>query len=189
LKDSVIYIKNMVCPRCILAIENVLDQLKIEYNKVELGQIYLKETLVENKLLLFENEINKLGFELLETAKSVIISKIKTLIIEQIHYQNKALKINFSTFLSENLNYEYTYLSHLFSAIEGISIEKYITRQKIEKVKELLFYNQLSLSEIAFQLDYSSVAYLSNQFKKETGITPSAFKKSHNPNLKTLDSI
>ncbi|MCX6231797.1 MAG: AraC family transcriptional regulator [Bacteroidetes bacterium] len=189
MKDSIVYIKNMVCPRCISAIESVLDMLKIEYSKVELGQIYLKESLADNKLSFFESEINKIGFELLESSKSVLISRIKTIIIEQIHYQNNALKVNYSTLLSEKLNYEYTYLSHLFSSIEGVTIEKFITSQKIERVKELLFYNQLSLSEIAFQLDYSSVAYLSNQFKKETGMTPSAFKKDHLPKLKALDAL
>jgi AraC-like DNA-binding protein len=172
-----------------MAIEKVLMQLQIDYAKVELGQVYLNSPITETNLVLFEKEIKKLGFELLESAKSVLISKIKTIIIDQIHYKDENIKVNFSTLLAEKLNYEYNYLSHLFSAIEGITIEKFIIRQKIEKVKELLFYDQLSLSEIAIQLDYSSAAYLSNQFSKETGMTPSVFKKHHHPKLKSLDSF
>ncbi len=130
-----------------------------------------------------------MGFELLETGKSALISQIKSLIIGQIHYKTESLKVNFSTFLAESLHHDYSYLSRLFSSVEGITIEKFITQQKIERVKELLFYNQLTLSEIAFQLDYSSTAHLSSQFKKETGMTPSAFKSQHKPGHRHLDSI
>ena len=118
-----------------------------------------------------------------------MISQIKTLIIEQIHHADQRLSENFSSFLAEKLDHEYSSLSRLFSQVEGITIEKYITRQKVERVKEYLFYEQLSLSEIAHRMEYSSVAYLSSQFKKETGMTPSEFKNSGKPNRRSLDEI
>jgi AraC-like DNA-binding protein len=182
-------IKNMVCPRCILAVKNILLDIKIEVLNVELGQITLKAELDANKRKELDNQLKTMGFELLESSRASLISRIKALIIEQIHYSEESLKENFSSFLSDRLHHEYSYLSRLFSSVEGITIEKFIARQKIEKVKELLFYDELTLSEIAFKMDYSSVAYLSTQFKKETGMTPTEFKSSHQPGHRHLDGL
>lgn len=179
----------MVCPRCVTAVEEILKDLNLTFDLVKLGQVNLNEsiTIEQKKKLAFS--LKSKGFELLETEKSSLIAQVKAAVIEQIHHTKEPMKENFSSFLAKKLNHEYTALSKLFSSVEGITIEKFITSQKIEKAKELLYYDQLSLAEIAFQLDYSSSAYLSSQFKKETGMTPSDFKKQRNPTRKTLDSF
>ena len=187
--QELLHIKNMVCPRCIMAVTAVLNKVQIEYQDVHLGEVILAKPAEDEKIELLKIKLDSIGFDLLERGKSSVISKIKTLIVEQIHHSKEPLKENFSTFLSEKLHHEYSYLSRLFSSVEGITIEKYIARQKIEKVKELLFYDELSLSEIAFQMDYSSASYLSTQFKKETGMTPTQFKNMHQPGHRHLDSI
>lgn len=184
-----IHVKNMVCPRCIHAVISVLQNLKIEFQEVKLGKVTFTQPIEKKSLSLLNDQLTAIGFELLEPGRSSLISKIKTLIVQQIHYNKEPLKENFSTYLAEKLHHEYSYLSRLFSSVEGITIEKYIARQKIEKVKELLFYNEQTLSEIAFQMDYSSTAYLSTQFKKETGMTPTQFKDMHQPGHRHLDSI
>jgi AraC-like DNA-binding protein len=184
-----LYIKNMVCPRCVLAVRRLLGELEIEAREVELGQITLKGELAHARTEVLASGLKVLGFELLENGRSSLISRIKTLIIEQIHHSKEPLKENFSSFLSENLHHEYSYLSRLFSSVEGITIEKFIAGQKIERVKELLFYDELTLSDIAHQMNYSSVAYLSTQFKKETGMTPTAFKNMRKPGHRNLDSL
>lgn len=189
LKMSVIYIKNMVCTRCIMAVENKLNKLKIPIEKITLGEVILKEKLTPEQREQVENAINPLGFEIIDDRKSRIIQKIKTLIIELVHNQDNAIKTNLSDFLSKELHHDYNYLSNLFSEIEGTTIEKYFINQKIERVKELLVYDELTLSEIAFQLNYSSVSYLSNQFKKVTGLSPSHFKKIDQNRRKSLDEI
>ncbi len=179
----------MVCPRCITAVVDLLDELDIEYTKVELGEVGLNNELNISQQAELSHKLQALGFELLESGKSALISRIKTLVVEQVHHKKEPLQVNFSTFLSEQLQHEYSYLSRLFSSVEGITIEKFITLQKTELVKELLFYNEATLSEIAFQMNYSSVAHLSAQFKKETGMTPTAFKKSKKPGRSSLDSL
>lgn len=184
-----IHIKNMVCPRCIRAVEGILKEQEILYSQVKLGEVSLNNSITSIQKGKLSEALSLQGFELLETEKSSLIAQIKAAIISQIHYESAAMKENFSSFLAKKLNHEYTSLSKLFSSVEGITIEKYITAQKIEKAKELLYYDQMSLSEIAFQLDYSSSAYLSSQFKKETGMTPSEFKKQSDPKRKNLDSL
>lgn len=186
---EILHIKNMVCPRCVMAVEAALKELDVSFQQVELGQVHLAQGISADQRRALGAKLRALGFELLEPGKSAIISRIKSLIVEQVHHSKEPLTVNLSTYLADKFAYEYSYLSRLFSAVEGITIEKYLTRQKIEKVKELLFYDELSLSEIAFELNYSSVAYLSSQFKKETGMTPSQFKKSHTPDLRPLDSL
>lgn len=156
----------MVCPRCISAVKNIMDSLKIEYTSIKLGEVIIPEKLTKSELLTLSNALKLEGFELLEDSKSKIIAQIKSIIIQHVHQLNKNLKVNYSTILSQQLNHDYTYLSKLFSSIEGITIEKYIVKQKIEKVKELMFYNEKTLSEIAFLMNYSSSAHLSSQFKK-----------------------
>ncbi|MBN7816479.1 helix-turn-helix domain-containing protein [Algoriphagus pacificus] len=182
-------IKNMVCPRCISAVKSTLTDLAIEFSNVDLGKVSLTKPIDSSKEDLLSKALLSQGFELLKSEKSSLISQIKAHLIQQIHYTDKPLQTNYSTFLADQLNHEYSYLSRLFSSVEGITIEKFITRQKIEKVKELLVYDELTLSEIAFKMDYSSVAYLSSQFKKETGMTPSEFKKDSAKLRESLDRI
>lgn len=182
-------IKNMVCPRCIDSVRGILNDLKIPLTSIKLGEVELVNELTSNQKNELSDLLKERGFELLEDQKSKTIESIKSIVIEQIHHTTEALTINFSTLLSKKLNQEYSSLSKLFSSIEGVTIEKYILNQKIEKVKELIHYNQLTFSEIAYQLNYSSVAHLSAQFKKETGMTPSAFKKLNINDRKGLDEI
>lgn len=172
-----IHIKNMVCPRCIDSVKKVFNDLNIDFSQIELGEVTTFNQINTEQKSLLELKLQEKGFELLEDQSSKVIAQIKAIIIEQIHYSKEYLTVNFSTFLSDKLNQDYNNLSKLFSSIESITIEKYVLKQKIEKVKELIVYNELTLSEIAFQLNYSSVAHLSSQFKKETGMTPSYFKK------------
>lgn len=179
----------MVCPRCIMAVKDILNELEIQYQDVHLGQVILTKHIGKNKLKSLDHKLNLLGFELLEPGKSALISKIKTVIIEQVHHKQELLSINFSSLIAEKLHHEYTYLSRLFSSVEGITIEKFIMLQKIEKVKEYLTYNQMTLSEIANEMDYSSVAHLSSQFKKETGMTPTQFKGQTDHHRKYLDKL
>tara|TARA_R110000868_G_scaffold56307_2_gene174313 strand:+ start:366 stop:938 length:573 start_codon:yes stop_codon:yes gene_type:complete len=188
-QNELLHIKNMVCPRCIMAVRDELKELEIQFQDVQLGQVILSDPIDKQKLKSLSNQLNALGFELLEPGKSVLISKIKTVIIEQIHHAQEPLSINFSSLISDNLHQEYAYLSRLFSSVEGITIEKFIVLQKIEKVKEYLVYNQMTLSEIALEMNYSSVAHLSAQFKKETGMTPTKFKGQSSHHRKPLDKI
>lgn len=172
-----LYIKNMVCSRCKMVVKSEFEKLGLQTISVELGEVELQDTItVPQKEILLKN-LQVLGFDLIDDKKSKIIEKIKTLIIDLVHHKNNELKINLSDYLSENLNQDYNSLSNLFSEIENTTIEKYFINQKIEKVKELLIYNELSLSEIADMLNYSNVAHLSNQFKKITGFTPTYFKQ------------
>jgi len=183
-----LFIKNMVCPRCIMAVENVLKKLDIHFLDIKLGEVITQKDLNKKQLTQLDNELNKLGFELLDDSQQQIIEKIKATIIEYIHHK-KEYNSNFSQLLSSVLNKDYSYLSKLFSATEGITIEHFIILQKIERVKELLTYNEMTLSEIAIDMEYSSVAHLSSQFKKVTGLTPSQFK-SQGINLRqTLDNL
>jgi len=184
-----LYIKNMVCSRCITAVEDIFGELDIEVSAIQLGEVSTLFEINEQQKIQIEKELVKRGFELLEGNKSKLIGQIKSMVVNQIHHKSEKFKFNFSTLLSEKLNHEYTSLSKLFSSVEGITIERFILKQKIEKVKELLFYNQLTLSEIAFQMNYSSTAHLSNQFKKEIGMTPSEFKKIREPSHLSLDSL
>ncbi|AZJ35233.1 AraC family transcriptional regulator [Tenacibaculum singaporense] len=182
-------IKNMVCNRCILVIQNELDKLGIRVKNIKLGEVILEKELTSDEKESLDKILLDLGFEIIDDKKSRIIEKIKNLIINLVHHQDSETKINLSELLSNELHHDYNYLSNLFSEVEGTTIEKYFIAQKIEKVKELLVYDELSLSEIAFRLHYSSVAYLSNQFKKVTGLTPSHFKKIRKDRRKPLDEV
>lgn len=181
-------IKNMVCPRCVMAVENVLDEMKISPIEVRLGEVLITDELTENQENDFKSKIEKLGFELLDDKNSAIINQIKTIIIEQIQNSSEE-NLNLSELLSKKLNKEYSQLSKLFSATTGITIEQFAILQKIEKVKELLVYDELSLKEIAYRLGYSSSAHLSAQFKKMTGLTPTEFKNLGNSERKEIDGI
>lgn len=184
-----LYIKNMVCNRCILVVKNELEKLGVKASLISLGEIKLQEDLTENQKKQFSGTLHELGFELIDDKKSRLIEQIKTIIIELVHYNNSDLKVNLSDFLAERIYHDYNYISNLFSEVEGTTIEKFFIAQKIERVKELLVYDELTLSEIAYQLNYSSVAHLSNQFKKVTGLTPSYFKQIGMERRKPLGEV
>jgi AraC-like DNA-binding protein len=185
----ILYIKNMVCSRCKMVIKSELEKLGITALKIELGEVTIEQDLDVSEKERLELILQELGFELIDDKKSKYIEKIKSLIIKLIHEQNNDIKITLSDYLSQEVYHDYFYLSNLFSEIEGTTIEKYFIAQKIERVKELLAYKELSLGEIAFQLHYSSVAHLSNQFKKVTGLSPSHFKNIRLGGRKSLDEV
>lgn len=175
---TTIYIKNMVCDRCIMVVRSELQKLNLEAESITLGVVTFQQEISNSKLDSIKQNITPLGFELIDDKRIRLVESIKKLIIEQIHYTENEnwSKNKLSEYLSDKLNYEYTYLSSLFSEIENTTIEKYYIAQKIEKAKELLVYDEVSLNEIADRLGYSSAAYLSLQFKKVTNLTPSNFK-------------
>lgn len=179
----------MVCPRCIMVVQSELEKLGFKPLSVELGKVDLSNEIDQKSKTLINNTLSKFGFELLEDKNSIIIEKIKTGIIELIHHNEDFIHLNLSDYLSNKLNYEYSGISKLFSESEGITIEQYFISQKIEKVKELITYNELTLSEIANRLNYSSSAHLSNQFKKVTGYTPGQFKKNHSNKRKSIEDL
>ena len=179
----------MVCNRCILVVQNELDKLGIEATNIKLGEITLEKDLTTAEREALENVLDPLGFQVIDDKKSRMIEKIKNVIIDLVHHQDNDAKTNLSDVLSDALHHDYNYLSNLFSDIEGTTIEKYFIAQKVEKIKELLVYDELSLSEIADRMNYSSVAYLSNQFKKVTGLTPSHFKQIREDKRKPLDKV
>ncbi|WP_166384603.1 MULTISPECIES: helix-turn-helix domain-containing protein [unclassified Polaribacter] len=189
MKTNVIYIKNMVCPRCIDVVKEICEDLKISVKDIQLGKLESNLEINNTLKLLLSARLKERGFELLEDKSQKMITQIKALIVAQIHHSKEPLTINFSDYIADKLQHEYASLSRLFSSVEGITIEKFILKQKIEHVKELLFYKEYTLSEIAFQMNYSSVAHLSAQFKKETGMSPSQFKKMKDPNHQPLDSL
>ena len=172
-----IYIKNMVCIRCKMVVKSELKKLAIHYLTVELGEVETKENPTSLQLDRLGIALRRAGLELMDDKKSILVERIKAVIIELVHYNDDQIKVNLSDYLSEKLNYSYTYLAHLYSEVKGTTIEKFYLAHKIERVKELLVYDELSLSEIAYKLNYSSVSHLSNQFKKMTGLTPSHFKQ------------
>jgi AraC-like DNA-binding protein len=160
-----------------MAVKSELEKLGLHHTMVDLGEVEIMEDISKTKLHKLDLALRKSGLELMDDNKNILVEKIKTIIIELIHYNDEQIKINLSNYLSEKLNHNYTYLSNLFSDVKGSTIEKFYLSQKIEKVKELLVYDELNLTEIAYKLHYSSVAHLSNQFKKMTGLTPSHFKR------------
>lgn len=179
----------MVCDRCILAVRIELEKAGLHPTSITLGEAELSETPGTESILLLEDSLGKLGFELMDDRKSRTIEKIKTIIIRLVHRSGPlSLNANLSALLAGELHYEYHYLSSLFSEVEGITIEKYFIKQKIEKAKELLVYDELTVSQIANSLGYSSVAHFSNQFKQVTGLTPSHYKNIRE-NRKPLDKL
>ncbi|SHI90650.1 helix-turn-helix domain-containing protein [Flavobacterium terrae] len=184
-----IYIKNMVCSRCKLVVKSELEKLGLNVLSVELGEADIIDSLDENRKKLIVKQLEKFGFEVIDDKKSRLIEQIKTIIIELVHHNKDGIKTNLSDYISEKLSLDYNYVSNLFSEVEGVTVEKYYILQRIEKVKELLVYDELSLSEIAYQLNYSSVAYLSNQFKKITGFTPTYFKQLREKKRKQIEDL
>jgi len=179
----------MVCNRCKMIVKSELEKLGIHPETIDLGEVTLSQELQYGQKDQITSVFEKLGFELIDDKKSKYIEKVKSLIIELVHQQNSQLNTTLSDYLSRNVYHDYFFLSNLFSEVEGITIEKYFIAQKIEKVKELLAYDELSLTEIADQLHYSSSAHLSNQFKKVTGLSPSHFKNIRSNQRKSLDEV
>lgn len=179
----------MVCDRCIMVVQNELEKLGLDAKNIKLGEVILSKEITSLEKENLSKTLEPLGFEVIDDKKGRIIEKIKNIIIDLVHHQDSDVKTNLSDVLSDKLHHDYNYLSNLFSEVEGTTIEKYFIAQKVEKVKELLVYDELSLNEIANRLNYSSVAYLSNQFKKVTGLTPSHFKQIKEDKRKPLDKV
>jgi YesN/AraC family two-component response regulator len=179
----------MVCDRCKMVVKTELEKLGLHCTSIELGEAEIKEDITSKQLNYLNIALKKTGLELIDDKKSILVEKIKTMIIELVNFTNEQIKTNLSVYLSEKLDQDYTFLASLFSEIKGTTIEKFYLSYKIEKVKELLVYNELSLTQIASKLHYSSVAHLSNQFKKITGLTPSHFKKFKHKRRKALGSM
>ncbi len=172
-----LYIKYMVSLRCKMLVKEELNKLGIEYSSIELGTVDITDGLTQEQYEAFRIQLKKSGLELLDDKKNILVERIKNAIVEMVHYSDELPEMNDSKYISEKLGYDYTYLSNIFSEVKGITLQQYIIMHKIEKVKELMLYDELNLSEIAYKLNYSSVAHLSNQFKKVTGLTPTYFKR------------
>jgi len=183
------FIKNMVCNRCIMVVQQVFESLDHPPVRVSLGEVETPNPIPDDNLEQLRKSLVAYGFELIDDTKSRMIEKIKNLVVQSVHHNHEDLKVNYSEYIESHLNRDYTYLSSLFSEVEGTTIEKYVILQKIERVKELLVYDELTLSEIAYKMGYSNVAYLSNQFKKVTGLTPSHFKQVKENKRKPLDEV
>jgi len=179
----------MVCIRCKMVVKEELAKLGLHYTAVELGEVQILETISAEQHDQFQAALLKSGLELMDDKKSILIGKIKDVIIDLVHYSEEPLTINLSQYLGQKLNHDYTYLSNLFSEVQGITIEKFFITHRIERVKELLVYNELNLTEIAYQMHYSSVAHLSAQFKKITGLTPSYFKQLKDKRRSMLEDL
>ncbi|TCJ12153.1 AraC family transcriptional regulator [Flaviaesturariibacter flavus] len=184
-----LFIKNMVCDRCIMAVQRTLDQQGLAYTDVRLGEVELPGSLSQEQQEALRTSLREIGFELLDDKKARIVEKIKNAIVSLVHRGDDEFNMKLSALLEEKLQMDYHYLTSLFTSIEGVTIEKYTILQRIEKAKELLAYNELSLSEISYQMGYSSVQHLSQQFKKVTGMTPSQFRNLKENNRKPLDKV
>jgi len=183
-----VFIKNMVCTRCKMVVKAELEKLGLQYSRVDLGEAEIIGEISGTQIKLLDSALKESGLGLMEDRQTILVEMIKATIIELIHSDETQLKINLSDHLSEKLNHNYTYLSNLFSKLAGVTIEKYYLSHKVERVKELLIYDDFNLTEIAYKMHYSSVAHLSNQFKKMTGLTPSAFKNLR-PKSRIIPSI
>ena len=184
-----LYIKYMVSLRCKMVVKDELKKLGLHFIVVDLGEVEVMEDLTQTQHDILKESLLKSGLELMDDKRSVLIEKIKNVVVEMVHYADELPKINFSGYISEKLHYDYTYLSNLFSEVKGVTIQQFIILHKIERVKELLLYEELTLTEISYQMQYSSIAHLSNQFKKITGMTPSQFKLLKYKHRKPIEDI
>jgi YesN/AraC family two-component response regulator len=184
-----LYIKYMVSLRCKMMVKEELKKLGLQYVIVDLGMIEILEDITDEQRVLLKKNLLKSGLELLDDKKSILVEQIKTAITEMIHYTDDLPKVNYSDYLSEKLDHDYTYLSNVFSEVKGITIQQFIIIHKIEKVKEYILYDELNLTEISYKLHYSSVAHLSNQFKKITGLTPTFYKHLKNKRKSNLENV
>jgi AraC-like DNA-binding protein len=172
-----------------MVVKTELEKLGIRYVDVKIGEVITQEDIPRDKLDQLDSALRKAGLMLMDDKKSILVEKIKGAVIELVHYTEEQIKTNLSDYLSEKLNYDYTYLANLFTEVKGITIEKFYLTHKIEKVKELIVYDELNLSEIAYKMHYSSVSHLSNQFKKITGLTPTHFKMLKDKRRQTLEDV
>ncbi len=184
-----IYIQNMVCLCCIKTVSSLLNKMEIEYSSLELGEVKLLKKMSMEQGLELKSLLHEYGLELMGDDRAILVEKIVVIIIDMIHNSDEIKDINFSVYLTNKLNMDYHYLSELFSKTKGITIEHFIILHKVERIKELIIYDQLTISEISFKMNYSSAAHLSNQFKKVTGLTPSYFKKLKNKKRIGLDRL
>lgn len=184
-----LYFKHMVCIRCKMIVKSELENLGFHPLSVSLGEAEILEDISSKQIEELDFELRKSGIEVLESKKSILIEQIKNIIIEQVHYEEEQLATNLSTLLAETLHHDYTYLANLFSLSQGTTIEKFYIAHRVERIKELLLYNELNITEIAELMHFSSVAHMSNQFKKITGLTPSFFKNLKNPHRIALEDI
>ena len=172
-----------------MVVKSELEKLGLKYRNVKIGEADIYDSLLPEQLKQLDVSLRKSGLFVMDNKKSILVEQIKLAIIELVHYTEEQIKVNLSDYLSEKLDYDYTYLANLFSEVKGITIEKFYLTHKIEKVKELIVYDELNLTEIAFKMHYSSVSHLSNQFKKYTGLTPSHFKRLKNKRRSTLEDV
>ena len=179
----------MVSNRCKIAVSDALKKLKLHFIVVDLGEVDIMENITEEQRVQLKLELLDSGLELMDDKRAMLIEKIKNVIIEMVHHSEEAIKVNFSDYLSEKLNHDYTYLANLFSEVQGTTIEQFIIGHKIERIKELIIYGELNITEIAWKMNYSSVAHLSNQFKKVTGLSPSHFKQLKNKRRSPIEEI
>lgn len=179
----------MVSNRCKMAVKEELKKLGLHYIVVDLGEVDIMENISMEKRNLLKINLLQSGLELMDDKKAMLIEKIKTIIIEMVHHSSEIIKVNFSDYLSEKMNHDYTYLSNLFSEVQGTTIEQYIISHKIERIKELIIYGEHNITEIAWKMGYSSVAHLSSQFKKVTGLTPSHFKQLKDKRRSPIEEI
>ena len=179
----------MVSTRCKIAVKEELKKLGLHFIFVDLGKVEIMEDISEKQRKKLKIALCKLGLDLMDDKKSELIEKIKSSVIQMVHHSDETIKVNFSVFLSEKLNFDYTYLSNLFSEVQGTTLEQFVISHKIERIKELITYNELNITEIAGIMNYSSVAYLSNQFKKITGFSPSQFKQLKDKRRNSIEDI
>lgn len=184
-----LYIKYMVSTRCKMVVKEELRKMGLHFVLVDLGEVEIMEELNTEKLLELNRGLSIYGLELMDDKRAVLIEKIKNVIIEMVHYTDEIPKVNYSDYISNKLNHDYTYLSNIFSEVKGITIQQFIINHKIERAKELILYDELNLTEISYKLNYSSVAHLSNQFKKITGLSPSYYKELKQKRETTLENI
>ena len=179
----------MVSNRCKTVVRTALKELGVHFVLLELGEVEIMERLTGQQRDLLKNTLENAGLELIDDKRSILIEKIKSAIIDMVHHAEEMVKVNVSTYLSEKLSHDYTYLANIFSQVQGISIEQFIILHKIEKIKELLMYGELNISEISYKMNYSSTAHLSTQFKKVTGMTPTYFKQLKDKRRNSIDEI
>ncbi|WP_291133098.1 helix-turn-helix domain-containing protein [Flavobacterium sp. UBA7682] len=184
-----LYIKYMVSLRCKMLVKEELKNLRLHFTTVELGVVEIMEDITNEKREKLKAALLESGLELMDDKKAMLIEKIKIVITEMIHYNEELPKVNYSEYISKIMGYDYTYLANIFSEVKGITIEHYIIAHKIEKVKELLLYDELNLTEISYRMNYSSVSHLSTQFKKVTGLTPTFFKNLKDKKRTPLDDV
>jgi YesN/AraC family two-component response regulator len=184
-----LYIKFMLSTRCKMVVKSILSSLDLHFVIVDLGEVEIMEDLDSEQLEELKMALQAADLELMDNKKAILIERIKTTIVEMVHHSNEGLKINFSNYLSEKLHHDYTYMANLFSEMQGTTIEQFMIAHKVERIKELIIYGELNITEIAWKMNYSSVAHLSNQFKKMTGLSPSQFKQLKDKTRRSLEEI